>query len=129
MLRSRINHAFQLASILADGFLFGIFVVTEIATSSCSLCLQHLELTRRRRLWRQAELFIESPAQLLQLLHALDEVLELEVAARIRILVLAVRVLLKVDSLKVVEIKVVYIGIFFLLDIIGTAAFVERLRV
>lgn len=43
----RVRHGTsRLAAVLADGLLLGTLVVTEIATSRCPLCLQHLELAR-----------------------------------------------------------------------------------
>ena len=59
----------------------------------------------------QAELLVELLSELLEFGETLAEVVVLEVAASFRVLVLAIWILVEVDTLEIIEIKVVDIGI------------------
>lgn len=74
------------------------------------------------RLGRQAELLVQLPPQLLELCQALAEIVVLEVATRLRILILAIRILVEVDALEVVEIQVVDVRV----DVAGNLATLIR---
>lgn len=59
------------------------------------------------RLGRQAKLLVQLSSQLLQLRQPLAEIIILKVAARLRVLVLPIRIFVEVDALEIVEVKVV----------------------
>ena len=76
------------------------------------------------RLRRQAELLVELAPQLLELCQALAQIVVLEVAARLRILVLAIWIFVEVDAFEIVKIKVVDVGV----GVLSEAALVRGLR-
>ena len=59
-----------------------------------------------------AKLFINLLSEFLELSHALAQIIVLEVRTRVWTGVLAVRVVIEVNALEVLEIYVVYIGIY-----------------
>lgn len=82
-------------------------VMTLLGISGLVLSTPRPLLLLRRQPQRQ----IQPLPKLLELGHALAQVVVLEVAACLGILVLAVRVLIKVDALEVVEVEVVDVGL------------------
>ena len=69
-----------------------------------SLVLEHSLLLVIRRLWREAELVVKLLSQHFELREPLAKVVVFKMAACVRILEFPIRIFVKVNSLKIIEI-------------------------